>query len=693
MLPNLRNKGHRSHIVHSLGRRGLLPDVTWHQKFGFSGNEYFPSRWSLQQNLKGHNGCVNTIHWNDTGELIVSGSDDCHINIWSPVKNPENPLIHSINSGHIINIFSVQFLPHTNSSHIVSCSADGITRFTDLNAYVNDPSWSPLPPFRCHTDITYEVLPDPNDPHIFFDCSDDGTVNMYDLRIRNSCCCEKGCRRHTFIDMRELPSRGQSSDRGRRSQNSPRRGGVDEQESPGGGGEGAGSESPSSPISFLRFVSRYDRGITSLSLRADNPLHLATACADDRVRIYDRRYVKAATPWYTFVPAHIQPHQTHDEQGEHDTTGEPEEDEEARSIGGRARNSASEESEASSNRRHAAQRLGNRQVKRRRTPPPISRRITCLRYDPNGGDDLLVSYSGGELFLIRPFSGNGKQQHSTTFASKSRPKISRNENDTPSLAIAPNEYANNDDTSEKTRDNFESHSVDDDQRIETPPPPQIQSRSGSDLLGSLARNLRWMAMGCEQENEPSFPSEESPTTDRNEHEGELDPRESECETGWHDEVREKDVIRKFKGHRNEKTRIKEANFYGPRSEFILSGSDDGRIFVWRKSTGELVNLLQGDSCVVNCIQPHPFHDPILATSGIDDDIKLWYPIADDPADLSSAPEIIRRNEEFLEHGGRFGSGGSGFGQSERVMIVPADMILQILTALSEGNILLNTSDS
>ena len=37
----------------------------------------------------------------------------------------------------------------------------------------------------------------------------------------------------------------------------------------------------------------------------------------------------------------------------------------------------------------------------------------------------------------------------------------------------------------------------------------------------------------------------------------------------------------------------------------MSGSDCGRIFVWNKWTGEIVNALVGDSHVVNCVQPHP----------------------------------------------------------------------------------------
>ena len=68
--------------------------------------------------------------------------------------------------------------------------------------------------------------------------------------------------------------------------------------------------------------------------------------------------------------------------------------------------------------------------------------------------------------------------------------------------------------------------------------------------------------------------------------------------------------------------IKEATWWG--NNFILSGSDCGHIFGWERASGKLVLLLEADRHVVNCVQPHPF-DPILASSGIDYDVKLWSP--------------------------------------------------------------------
>ena len=89
--------------------------------------------------------------------------------------------------------------------------------------------------------------------------------------------------------------------------------------------------------------------------------------------------------------------------------------------------------------------------------------------------------------------------------------------------------------------------------------------------------------------------------------------------GWEDGeeeadrvIRQPSVLRKLTGHRNARTMIKEAAWWG--SRFILSGSDCGHLFAWDRDTGNLVMMLEADRHVVNCVQPHPT-DPILATSG------------------------------------------------------------------------------
>jgi DDB1- and CUL4-associated factor 8 len=79
----------------------------------------------------------------------------------------------------------------------------------------------------------------------------------------------------------------------------------------------------------------------------------------------------------------------------------------------------------------------------------------------------------------------------------------------------------------------------------------------------------------------------------------------------------------YRGHSNKKT-VKGVHFLGPGCEYVASGSDSGHAFIWRKRDGEILRVLQGDRYVVNCIEPHPLV-PVLATSGIEKDVKVWTP--------------------------------------------------------------------
>lgn len=87
----------------------------------------------------------------------------------------------------------------------------------------------------------------------------------------------------------------------------------------------------------------------------------------------------------------------------------------------------------------------------------------------------------------------------------------------------------------------------------------------------------------------------------------------------------KPEVNVFEGHHNILT-TKGVSFFGSKCEYVVSGSDCGRIFIWRKKDGELVRVMNGDKEVVNSVQSHP-RGPILASCGIDHDIKIWIPNA------------------------------------------------------------------
>ncbi|XP_014262273.1 DDB1- and CUL4-associated factor 8 isoform X2 [Cimex lectularius] len=105
---------------------------------------------------------------------------------------------------------------------------------------------------------------------------------------------------------------------------------------------------------------------------------------------------------------------------------------------------------------------------------------------------------------------------------------------------------------------------------------------------------------------------------------------------------ETDFIHRYEGHRNSET-VKGVNFFGPKSEFIVSGSDCGHIYIWDKNTESIVQWMRGDEDgVINCIEPHP-HIPVLATSGLDSDIKIWIPSCEHEPLLNGLEKTVAEN--------------------------------------------------
>uniref|UniRef100_A0A8I6Y079 DDB1- and CUL4-associated factor 8 n=1 Tax=Hordeum vulgare subsp. vulgare TaxID=112509 RepID=A0A8I6Y079_HORVV len=80
-------------------------------------------------------------------------------------------------------------------------------------------------------------------------------------------------------------------------------------------------------------------------------------------------------------------------------------------------------------------------------------------------------------------------------------------------------------------------------------------------------------------------------------------------------------LQSYSGHRNFRT-VKGVSFFGPNNEYVLSGSDCGHVFIWRKKG---------------------------ATSGIDKSIKTWTPSSSKVMPLPQyANQIIASNERERE---------------------------------------------
>lgn len=114
-----------------------------------------------------------------------------------------------------------------------------------------------------------------------------------------------------------------------------------------------------------------------------------------------------------------------------------------------------------------------------------------------------------------------------------------------------------------------------------------------------------------------------------------------------------DYVHRYSGHRNSVT-VKGVNFFGLRSEYIVSGSDCGNIYFWDKNSEAIVQWMRGDEDgVVNCLEPHP-QVPVLATSGLDSDIKIWVPSCEVEPTLNGLKKVVITNQRRRDecHGRR-----------------------------------------
>uniref|UniRef100_A0A8C9P3F4 DDB1- and CUL4-associated factor 8 n=1 Tax=Spermophilus dauricus TaxID=99837 RepID=A0A8C9P3F4_SPEDA len=103
-------------------------------------------------------------------------------------------------------------------------------------------------------------------------------------------------------------------------------------------------------------------------------------------------------------------------------------------------------------------------------------------------------------------------------------------------------------------------------------------------------------------------------------------------------------VKRYKGHRNDAT-VKGVNFCGPRSEFVMSGSDCGHIFLWEKASCQIIQLLVGDKGgTVNYLEAHP-HLPVMATCGLDQDAKIWAPTATASTELTGLKNVLKQNKQ------------------------------------------------
>lgn len=89
------------------------------------------------------------------------------------------------------------------------------------------------------------------------------------------------------------------------------------------------------------------------------------------------------------------------------------------------------------------------------------------------------------------------------------------------------------------------------------------------------------------------------------------------------------LIRRYVGQKQGEFIIRSC-FGGLNRNFILSGSEDSKIYVWHKETGSLIEVLNGHSeGSVNAVAWNPKHPTMFASAGDDHTVRIWQAPGDD----------------------------------------------------------------
>uniref|UniRef100_A0AAR2LYG4 Ddb1 and cul4 associated factor 6 n=1 Tax=Pygocentrus nattereri TaxID=42514 RepID=A0AAR2LYG4_PYGNA len=544
----------------------------------------------------------------------------------------------NVPSHHRANIYSAKFMPASCDHWIVSSAGDGHIHYTNISRSPDITQHK----FTCHYGTVYEILTVPNDPHTFLSCGEDGTVRWFDTRLKNEC-SKSRCGDDVLIKCR--------------------------------------------------------RAVSSMAISPVEPCYLALGCSDSSVRIYDRRMLGTITTGaikgttgicLRFVPPHL--------------TGR------SCRVTSLCYSADGQEVLASYSSDYVylfdpkddqASKLGLSENRRQEQPPVKRLRLrgdwsdTGPRARPESEREQ-TGESSSNMSLMQRMSGmlsrwfeeaseaQNNRAHSRSHSSGNitQSAISsmssagdRTESSAESTAQATAEnmpFSNSTTGTSSPRASSTSHSMGQFAVIywigaltdSAEPVISLQYSSEGTTTSTIKLDFthqcfRGSAIG-ERVLRRTAAARIQEIFRRRKERREMEETEA---LG----IKRPVAKMSFKGHRNSRTMIKEACFWG--KSFVLSGSDCGHIFIWDRYTGEHVMLLEADNHVVNCLQPHPF-EPLLASSGIDYDIKIWSPMEELPSfDRVLTEEVILRNELMLE-------------ENRNTVTVPASFMLRMLASLS-----------
>ncbi|XP_021743634.1 WD and tetratricopeptide repeats protein 1-like isoform X1 [Chenopodium quinoa] len=656
-------------------------------------------RLSLEREMEGHTGCVNTIAWNSTGSLLISGSDDTQINIW---RYSDRKLLNCIDTGHSTNIFCTKFIPETSDEKVASGAGDAEVRVFNISylsgGRVEETAMTPYAHFQCHTKRVKKLAVEVGNPNVIWSASEDGTLRQHDLREGCSCppagSSNQECR-SVLLDLRGAAKRSLAEPPKHPLQLKSCDISVTKPHLLLVGGSDAFARlydrrmlppmsscrrknSPPPCVNYFCPIHLSERGRSSLHLThvtfSPNGEEVLTSYSGEHVYLMDLKQGGVNSMQYTcgdvskhwsfspaldgveFSPVDAVASKNISSAKNYDTVQIGK----CKKLMEFAKTCLEEGAKYYYGIEACNEVLdGGYKIDRQ-----LKHDCLCIRAalflqrkwkndahmavrDLNQAQKINSSSFKARFCMSEALSQLGKHKEALDFAlaaqsldpsraealdrvesirkELSAAEVEKNKklNDVGSKTgpragrvislsdILYRSEANSDASQDGPRSDREDSDYDEELELDFETSMSgDEGRDAESVHGSL--NLRIHRKAGSSNGSCGSPS--SSQTDRTSYQPEAVI----------------DMKQRYVGHCNVGTDIKQASFLGQNGDYIASGSDDGKWYIWEKKTGRLVKMLVGDEAVVNCVQCHPF-DSVVATSGIDNTIKIWTPSAPTPS--------------------------------------------------------------
>uniref|UniRef100_A0A3B3SY39 WD and tetratricopeptide repeats 1 n=1 Tax=Paramormyrops kingsleyae TaxID=1676925 RepID=A0A3B3SY39_9TELE len=556
--------------------------------------------------FQGHSGCVNCLEWNESGDLLASGSDDQHAIVWDPFRHRKLITMHT---GHAANIFSVKFLPHTGDTILVTGAADTKVHVHDLTVKET------IHMFSDHTNRVKRIATAPMWPNTFWSAAEDGTIRQYDLRessrrsevlvdLTEYCgqlveakCLAVNPRDNNYLavgangpfvrlyDIRMIHNHRKSL-----SQNA--QAAVHtfcERQKPIPDGAGQYYVAGHLPVKLPDYNNRLRVLVATYVTFSPDGTELLVNMGGEQVYLFDLTFKQRP---YTF----LLPKKCH-------STGEVQ-------NGKTSTNGVLNGIHLPASRLRWAE--GNTSAE---LPPHLER----IKQQAN---EAFARQQWTQAIQLYSLGIHEASRNAMLYGNRAAAYMKRKwdgdhydalRDCLKALALNPAHLKAH---FRLARCLFELKYVAEALECLNDFKGKFPEQALSSACDALDKDIRTALFAKAEASEdkkggslrfhafnrkPSIPEDEAVLRERS-----------------------YDYKHRYCGHCNTTTDIKEANFFGSKGQYIVSGSDDGSFFIWEKETTNLVRILQGDESIVNCLQPHPSYC-FLATSGIDPVVRLWNP--------------------------------------------------------------------